>query len=83
MGGMARRRQQESFAGKRNVTCNARTGTRELMAFCSLDEATLKLLKMAMNELKLSARCLRPDVESGPDDCGSRKLGKDYRRSHL
>ncbi len=53
---VARRRQQERFAGKRNVTCNARMGTRELKAFCALDEATLELLKMAMNELKLSAR---------------------------
>ncbi len=52
----AGRRQQERFAGKRNVTCNARLGTRELKAFCALDEATLELLKMAMNELKLSAR---------------------------
>ena len=52
----ARRRQQERFAGKRSVTCNARMGTRDLKAFCALDEATLELLKMAMNELKLSAR---------------------------
>src|SRR5882672_290379 len=52
----ARRRQQERFAGKRNVTCNARMGTKDLKAFCALDEATLELLKMAMNELKLSAR---------------------------
>jgi len=52
----ARRCQQERFAGKRNVTCNARMGTRDLKAFCALDEATLELLKMAMNELKLSAR---------------------------
>ncbi len=48
----ARRRQQERFARKRNVACNARMGTRELKAFCALDEATLELLKMAMNELK-------------------------------
>ena len=47
----ARRRQQERFAGKRSVTCNARMGTKELKAFCALDEATLELLKMAMNEL--------------------------------
>src|SRR6266550_7833426 len=52
----ARRRQQERFARKRNVTCNARMGTRKLKAFCALDEATLELLKMAMNEPKLSAR---------------------------
>src|SRR5712671_3842801 len=52
----ARLRQQERFAGKRNLTCNARIGSKELKAFCALDEATLELLKMAMNELKLSAR---------------------------
>src|SRR6266699_105619 len=52
---VAARRQQERFAGKRNVTCNARMGTRDLKAFCAVDEATLELLKMAMNELKLSA----------------------------
>ena len=53
---VTRRRQQERFAGKRNVTCNARMGTRDLKAFCALDEATLELLKTAMTELKLSAR---------------------------
>src|SRR6266576_2456834 len=52
----ARGRQQERFAGKRNVTSNARMGTGDLKAFCALEEATLELLKMAMNELKLSAR---------------------------
>ena len=52
----ARRFQQERFAGELNVTCNARMGTRELKAFCALDEATLELLKLAMAELKLSAR---------------------------
>src|SRR6266550_5554211 len=52
----ARRRQQERFRDKRNVTCNARMGTGDLKAFCALDEATLELLKMAMNEPKLSAR---------------------------
>ena len=50
----ARRRQQERFAGKRNVTCNARMDTRELKAFCALDDSTLGSLKMAMAELKLS-----------------------------
>jgi len=52
----ARRRQQERFKGKARVTCNARMGTRELKAYCALDEATMELLKMAMAELKLSAR---------------------------
>src|SRR3989454_1478349 len=52
----ARRRQQERFAGKRNITCNARMATRELKAYCALDESTMELLRMAMTELKLSAR---------------------------
>jgi len=52
----ARHRQQERFKGKARVTCNARMGTRELKAYCALDEATMELLKMAMAELKLSAR---------------------------
>ena len=52
----ARRRQHQRFAGKKSITCNARMGTRELKAFCALDEATMELLKMAMAELKLSAR---------------------------
>jgi hypothetical protein len=53
----ARRRQQERFAGKRNVTCNARMGTRDLKAFCALDETTLELLKMAMNESSSLTHC--------------------------
>jgi magnesium chelatase family protein len=31
-------------------------GSKELKTHCALDEATMELLKMAMNELKLSAR---------------------------
>jgi len=52
----ARRQQQERFAAKKNITCNARMGSKELKAYCALDEPTLELLKMAMAELKLSAR---------------------------
>src|SRR2546425_6349402 len=52
----ARRRQQERFAAKKNITCNARMATRELKAYCALDESTMELLRMAMTELKLSAR---------------------------
>jgi magnesium chelatase family protein len=52
----ARQRQLQRFAGKSRATCNARMGTRELKAFCALDEATLELLKMAMTEMNLSAR---------------------------
>jgi len=52
----ARRRQQERFAGRKSTTCNARMSTKELKAYCALDESTLELLKMAMEEMKLSAR---------------------------
>jgi magnesium chelatase family protein len=52
----ARKRQQERFKGKRTITCNARMGSKELKSYCQLDETTMELLKMAMAELKLSAR---------------------------
>jgi magnesium chelatase family protein len=51
----ARRRQHVRFAGK-NITCNARMGSRELKAFCVLDAQTTELLKFAMSDLNLSAR---------------------------
>jgi magnesium chelatase family protein len=52
----ARKRQQERFAHKRTITCNARMGPRELKSYCALDEATKELLKFAMADLNLSAR---------------------------
>ena len=52
----ARKIQNARFAGKPKVTCNARMGTRELKAFCELDETTRDLLKHAMTEYNLSAR---------------------------
>src|SRR5213593_2142902 len=52
----ARRRQQQRFAGKPRITCNARMGARELKAHCALDEHTLDLLKLAMADMNLSAR---------------------------
>ncbi len=52
----ARKRQQARFANKRSVTCNARMGSKELKAFCAIDESTKELLKFAMADLNLSAR---------------------------
>jgi len=52
----ARRKQQQRFAAKAKITCNARMGSKELKAFCALDETTLELLKQAMSEMNLSAR---------------------------
>jgi magnesium chelatase family protein len=53
---VARKRQQDRFKGRPKVTCNARMGTRELKAYCALDEPTMELVKFAMSDLKLSAR---------------------------
>jgi magnesium chelatase family protein len=52
----ARRRQEKRFATRLNVKCNARMAARDLKAHCTLDESTMELLRMAMQELKLSAR---------------------------
>ncbi|MBG86181.1 MAG: magnesium chelatase [Verrucomicrobiales bacterium] len=52
----ARIRQQERFKNSPNVNCNSQMGTKELKAFCQMDDATLDLLKMAMDEYNLSAR---------------------------
>jgi magnesium chelatase family protein len=52
----ARKAQQERFAHKRTITCNARMGPRELKTYCQLDDATKELLKFAMADLNLSAR---------------------------
>jgi len=52
----ARERQQERFADKPRITCNARMGSTEMRRFCALDAATAELLKHAMADLNLSAR---------------------------
>ena len=50
---VARERQHARFE---KTPCNARMGTRELKAYCALDEANKELLRQAMDELQLSAR---------------------------
>jgi magnesium chelatase family protein len=52
----ARQCQQKRFVHKPKITCNARLGPKELKEFCSLDNGTKELLKMAMAELNFSAR---------------------------
>jgi magnesium chelatase family protein len=49
-------RQHARFQDKPKITCNARMGSRELKSHCTLDEATMELLKFAMTDLNLSAR---------------------------
>lgn len=52
----ARRIQNRRFSKNPRVNCNARMGTREIKTYCALDADTLELLRMAMTELRLSAR---------------------------
>jgi magnesium chelatase family protein len=39
-----------------NISYNAQMGPKEIEAFCSLDETSLQLIKLAMEKLNLSAR---------------------------
>jgi magnesium chelatase family protein len=52
----ARQLQHERFKTKPKINCNARMGSREIKAYCRLEDSTLELLKFAMADLKLSAR---------------------------
>src|SRR5439155_20884354 len=52
----ARHVQQARIASKPRITCNARMGSKEIRAYCALDESTMELLKMAMTEKNFSAR---------------------------
>lgn len=48
--------QQERFADNERVHCNAGMGTRELNRFCRLDAECHQMLRMAMDDMNLSAR---------------------------
>ena len=50
----SRQIQSKRFGGK--IACNARMKSRDLQRHCALDDSTRDLLKMAMEELDLSAR---------------------------
>jgi magnesium chelatase family protein len=52
----ARERQQERFRNDAKVTCNARMATRHLKQHCKLSQDSQDLIRVAMNELNLSAR---------------------------
>ena len=53
---IAARNQQHNRYTKTRIPCNARMGTRELKAHCTLDDTNKELLRQAMDELQLSAR---------------------------
>jgi len=52
----ARHKQQKRFAGDSRTNCNARMMTRHLKLHCKLDSDSSELVRVAMNELNLSAR---------------------------
>jgi magnesium chelatase family protein len=52
----ARQRQQERFRSDAKVSCNARMATRHLKQYCKLTQDSQELIRVAMNELNLSAR---------------------------
>src|SRR5438105_10908372 len=52
----SRERQQERFRNDSKVNCNARMATRQLKQHCKLNQDSQELIRVAMNELNLSAR---------------------------
>jgi len=77
----ARKRQQERFAHKKTITCNARMGPKELKSYCVLDEPTKELLKFAMADLNLSARAYDRVLKVArtiADLAGAEKIGSDH-----
>lgn len=52
----ARECQKARFGPDSKIRCNAQMGPREVRRYCQLDESGRELLRMAMNELQLSAR---------------------------
>jgi len=52
----ARNVQTERFAQFQNIHYNAQMGVKQIRQYCKLDEASLQLLKTAMERLNLSAR---------------------------
>jgi len=76
----ARRRQHARFAGRAQVSCNARMTTRDLKQHCALDERSLELLKFAMADMKLSARAydrILKVARTISDLAGLKRIGAD------
>ncbi len=77
----ARKLQTARLAGKKNVTCNARMGPKELKSFCELDEPTREMLKQAMTEYNLSARAydrILKVARTIADLAGAEKISSDH-----
>lgn len=76
----ARALQHKRFAGRR-IACNARMGSRELKEFCTISDDTLEMLKVAMQEMQLSARAydrILKVARTIADLAGAEKLTSDH-----
>lgn len=77
----ARERQQKRFAGRAQVSCNARMTTRDLKQYCALDERSMELLKFAMADMRLSARAydrILKVARTIADLAGAEKIAADH-----
>jgi len=54
--GRARERQQQRFRSDKKTSCNARMAPRAIKTHCKLSDESQDLIRVAMNELNLSAR---------------------------
>jgi len=54
--GRARERQQTRFRSEKKTSCNARMTPRAIKTHCKLSDESQDLIRVAMNELNLSAR---------------------------
>ncbi len=52
----ARRLQEQRFANRKQIYCNAQMGPRDIKQFCLLDSGSEDILEKAMQRLRLSAR---------------------------
>ena len=77
----ARAFQHERFATKRKVRCNAHMSSKDLKAFVPLDADSESLLRLALNELNLSARAYDRILKVSrtiADLAGAEKVGADH-----
>ena len=79
----ARKRQLARFQGRKNITCNARMGSKELKQFCAIDETTKDMLNHAMTDMNFSARAydrILKVARTIADLAGSETITAEHRR---
>lgn len=77
----ARQVQQKRFADKPRLTCNARMGSKELKAYCVLDDTARDMLQLAMSDMNLSARAydrILKVARTIADLAGSENIQRDH-----